>query len=116
MLFISLNDLELIGFHGYYEEERLLGNTFIINAKLGLNANDHINNLSDTVNYEQMLLIIQNSFQQPRSLLEEIIQDIEEAMQLNFPSMKSLYLSIRKRQPPMTAKVASSEVSLEKKY
>lgn len=73
--------------------------------------------LDDSIDYAQVLQIIQQRFQQPTLLLETLLQDIETLLHQRFqPHMQHIVLSIAKQHPPLPAAVASSEVVLEKDY
>ena len=42
MYTISLNNLEFHSFHGFYQEENLIGNTFLVEIVVELNDNSEI--------------------------------------------------------------------------
>jgi dihydroneopterin aldolase len=85
-------------------------------VKVGFEPSGSITQLAQTINYEQLLSIVQTCFLQPKPLLEEIILDIEHAIHATFPFIRQLNLSIQKKNPPLGAKVDSSEVSLVREY
>jgi dihydroneopterin aldolase len=98
-----------------YPQEKILGNTFVINAKVGIEYKK-VDNLNETVDYERILHIIQYRCEKPTPLLEELVYLIEQDVLKECPSMKSFYLSIQKMNPPLGANVKSSEVSIERTY
>ena len=52
MYTISLNNLEFHSFHGFYQEENLIGNTFLVEIVVELNDfNFSIEELTTTVTY-----------------------------------------------------------------
>jgi dihydroneopterin aldolase len=68
------------------------------------------------VNYETLLELIKYDFQQPRDLLEEVIQSIAFKVKEKFPQTEYLFISMKKNNPPLSAEVESSEVVFETKY
>lgn len=93
----------------------MLGNQFIINCKLGI-AHKPIQHLDETIDYAMVLQIIKERFSVKTDLLEKIISDCEAMLKEQFPQILYLYLSIKKCNPPLSPKVESSEVIVEKSY
>ena len=61
---VGINGAEFYAFHGFYEEERLLGNYFIINLKVGFRVNHEKITLENTVNYEGLLELVKDNFKE----------------------------------------------------
>ncbi len=99
-----------------YEAESILGNQFSVNIKVGLTEKYPLSSLENSVDYEILLAIVQNCFSVRKSLLEEIVEEIEQATKAQFPNIKYFFISIQKLNPPMSAEIYSSEVSLERDY
>ena len=69
MYTISLNNLEFHSFHGFYQEENLIGNTFLVEIVVELNDfNFSIEELTTTVNYETLYQIAKEEMAIPRKL------------------------------------------------
>lgn len=98
-----------------YPEEKILGNHFIVNVKVGID-DVVIKSISDTIDYSILLRIIQDFFKTPTPLLETLAYEIEKKILKECNGLKYLYLSIQKKNPPLQAVVKSSEVILEKNY
>ncbi len=101
--------------HGMYPEEKILGNTFIVNVKAGIDY-IRVTKLEQTIDYEIILNIVKEEFATAKPLLEELVYTIEQNVLIQYPSMKYFYLSIQKLNPPLGTEVESSEVSIERKY
>ncbi len=110
MLYVALNNIELHGFHGMYAEEKVLGNTFIINIKVG------VENENTFIDYCILKDEIVKRFSIPTEFLETLVLDIEKAILKQFEKIDYLFLSIQKKNPPLGISTKSSEVVLEKKY
>ena len=115
ILFVALNNIELTAGHGLYPEEKILGNRFVVNIKVGID-DVIINSINDTIDYSVLLSIVQDFFKTPTPLLETLVYEIEKQILIECKGLKYLYLSIQKKNPPLQAVVKSSEVILEKRY
>jgi len=115
ILFVALNNIELKAGHGLYPEEKILGNHFVVNIKVGVD-DIIVNSINDTIDYSILLRIIQDFFKAPTPLLETLVYEIEKQILNECKGLKYLYLSIQKLHPPLQAVVKSSEVILEKNY
>lgn len=98
-----------------YEEEKILGNQFVLNCKVGI-ENKKVNHLNDTIDYAKLLHIIKEYFNNATPLLETLAQNIERDIKTEFESIKYFYISIQKKYPALSAVVESSEIIIEKKY
>lgn len=98
-----------------YPEERILGNTFIINCKVGI-ENHPVNSIKDTIDYAALLEIVKKHFSAATPLLETLAQNIESESKLLFPDLKYFLISIQKKNPALNAQLESSEIILEKQY
>lgn len=110
MIYVALNNISFVAFHGAYAEEQTLGNEFIVNIKVG--AKDE----SAFIDYADLLRITKENFSQRMDYLETLIAEIEKDILNNIKPCDYLYISIQKKNPPLGAAVESSEVILEKNY
>jgi len=115
---ISLEGLRFHGFHGYYEEERKLGNTFLVDISIEvdiLHASVD-DDLSKTVNYEEVYAIVKEEMKIPSKLLEHLIYRIQGKLENQFPQMKGLEICISKLNPPIGGICERATVSIKKAY
>ena len=110
MIYVALNNVSFVAFHGAYAEEQTLGNEFIVNVKVG--AKDE----SAFIDYADLLRIVKENFSRRMDYLETLITEIEKDVRANIKPCDYLYISIQKKNPPLDAVVESSEVILEKEY
>lgn len=110
---VGLKDATFYAFHGYYEEERKMGNHFIINTKITFELPENVSDdLQHTVNYETVYTICKNEMDQSQKLLETVAANIMKAYKINFTALKSAEITINKLQPQLGGKLHSSFVEL----
>ncbi|MEO6549602.1 MAG: dihydroneopterin aldolase [Ferruginibacter sp.] len=101
MLTIHLHKLLFHAFHGFYEEEQILGNEFEVNADVIVDAPDPITKLRQTVNYVTIYDTIKLRMQQPTPLLETVAQELARAIHKIDSRIKSVRITIKKLSPPI---------------
>ena len=102
MLSIHLKDLVFNAHHGVYEQEKVLGNKFKVNVHLHyMPAENVINHLAQTVNYETVFAIVNNRMQQPSPLLETIVMELCNTIMESFDKVHAVFVSIEKTNPPI---------------
>jgi 7,8-dihydroneopterin aldolase/epimerase/oxygenase len=103
MAVISLEGAEFFAYHGFYEEERKIGNKYrvdlSVSADVSLAATD--DNLKETVNYEILYAIIRQEMQIPSQLLEHIAHRIIEEIYKKYPHIEWVEVSVSKYNPPI---------------
>ena len=101
MLTIHLHKLLFHSFHGYYEEEKILGNDFEVDADIVVDAPDQITTLRQTVNYVTLYNIIKERMRQSTPLLETVAQELTQAIHKIDIRIKSVSITIKKLSPPV---------------
>ncbi|MCC7028727.1 MAG: dihydroneopterin aldolase [Chitinophagaceae bacterium] len=115
MYFIALNNIRLFAQHGLYAEEKILGNNFVVNCKVGIEQKK-IESIDDTIDYALLSAIIHQHFAVPTPLLETVAARIEDDIMRKYPVIRYFYLSIKKLNPALNARADSSEVIIENNY
>lgn len=117
MTTIALEGMHFHAYHGYYEEEREIGNHFIVDVYVEIMANigGTSDDLGQTVNYETIYLICQAEMKKNRKLLEKIAQSIGERIKGFFDQVQSVKVRVRKLNPPLGGRVDSAYVEVEVK-
>jgi 7,8-dihydroneopterin aldolase/epimerase/oxygenase len=110
MIFVALNNIQLNGQHGAYPEEKVLGNTFLLNVKVGCKNEEAF------IDYALILQCVQAVFNERENYLETLILKMETTIKKEMMEIDYIYISIKKQHPPLGARVQSSEVILEKNY
>jgi dihydroneopterin aldolase len=128
MYTISLNNLEFHSFHGFYQEENLIGNTFVVdivveindfelgirNEELGIENIPTFNveeELGLTVNYETLFQIAKEEMAIPRKLLETVVKSIYDRIKLLNPNIHSIEVSLTKKHVPIEGMIGNARVT-----
>jgi dihydroneopterin aldolase len=110
---ISLEGMTFFARHGYYEEEQILGNEFIVDIYVETNLVPAAmrDELLATVNYENIYFIAQYEMSQPSKLLEHVCARIASQVRAKAGGMlQSVNVVIRKKNPPLGGRVQFSVV------
>jgi dihydroneopterin aldolase len=110
---IHLVDILLHGYHGLFEEEKLVGNTFKINVTVVYTpAHFPITNLSDTIDYGAVFQILQRHMQVATPLLETLAANFCTSVFEKFATAQEISIRIQKMVPPISGMVGSVAVGL----
>nr|WP_295353505.1 dihydroneopterin aldolase [uncultured Prevotella sp.] len=102
---IFLRQLRFHAFHGVLDQERRVGNDYVINvvAECDFAHAMQTDELEDTVNYAEIYRVVKEEMAFPSKLLEHVAGRIGERLFNEFPSLQSLDISIMKVNPPFGA-------------
>jgi 7,8-dihydroneopterin aldolase/epimerase/oxygenase len=110
---VAILGTEFYAYHGFYEEERKSGNTFIIDAEVTLKSFDTSDdNIHDTVNYEQLYIITNEEMSKTQKLLETVVFNIINRFKDELPNIMSATVRMEKIAPQLGGKVAKSVVEM----
>jgi dihydroneopterin aldolase len=109
---IHLQNLQFFAYHGLHQEEKILGNWFVVNVivDVDLPTNQKIN-LKHTVDYSQIFEVVQAIMLQPTELLENLVKDIASKILAQFLTIQKVIISIYKENPPIQNFVGNVGVS-----
>ncbi len=93
---IILNNIELYGFHGVHELERIVGVNFMVDIVLQINVKENDIQLHDTIDYAAVFSILKTEFAIPTLLLESLAIKISDAIKAQFPKLSSISIKIMK--------------------
>lgn len=111
---VSIKGAEFFAHHGFYEEERLTGNTFIIDAEVELKTFDSDDdNIHDTVNYEKIFQICAAEMNNTQKLLETVVFNIIGRFNSSFSNISGGKVKLEKLGPQLGGKVAKAVVEME---
>lgn len=123
MAVISLENMRFFAHHGLYEEEKILGNFFVVNISISTNTSgattieEHgVRKVVKTVNYETVYQIIRLEMNKPQYLLETVMSNIIDALKKQFSDIAALEISISKLNPPLGGQVGASRLSDAEDY
>jgi dihydroneopterin aldolase len=112
MIKVALHEVKFFAYHGFYPEEQILGNHFLVNAEVEFKSKTIADEISNTVNYETLYQILSEEMQQPRKLLESLVQEMVEKIKAGFPFLETIKVSIKKMNPPLPGEVKYSLVEI----
>ncbi len=114
---IEVCGIKLIGFHGYYDAERIRGNRFSIDlrAEGDFYSSFSSDRLEESVDYSKMVQVVSDVNQASKHLLiESLANDIANAMLERFPRIQKIAVRVEKLGPMGLGKVRCAAVELEK--
>lgn len=104
MLTIELTGLIFDGFHGFYEEEKILGSTFEVNAIVQHSSHEMpVRHMHDTIDYTIVYDIIKKRMDKPALLLETLASAMAQEILTKFSQVEQVSINIKKINPPIIA-------------
>jgi len=104
MITIELTKLVFNARHGYYEEEKVLGGTFEVNAVIHHStAEMPVVHINDTIDYTRVYDIIRQRMEKPAALLETLASGIAQEILTKFSQANEVSINIKKINPPIIA-------------
>ena len=98
---IALVDAPFIAFHGYYPEEQILGHTFLVGIEASWNPEVvDTEELTSTLNYEELYSLAQRAMKTPRKLLETVALEMLNELRKQFAYLSDILVQIKKIHPP----------------
>ena len=114
---IELKNLRFFAEHGMYQEELKVGNQFEVDMTIECKSpKKMITSIDQTINYVEVYRIVQEEFSIRKYLLETCAMQIAEKLQVQFPEIEHLTISIRKLNPPITNFSGSVGITYSKSF
>ena len=111
---IRLEQLSLYGFHGVHSDERSVKQQFIVDLEIALDLSTpaHSDNLGDTINYEDLYLVVKDIVENRTfNLIESMAEAITKTVLTLFP-VATARTRVKKTAPPIDGLV-SEGISVE---
>ncbi|SDP92935.1 dihydroneopterin aldolase [Mucilaginibacter sp. OK268] len=113
MINIALQGAEFFAYHGFYPEEQKIGCRFLVDIAVGFEpVADLKDGLHNTVDYEKVYAMACEEMKIPSKLIETVGQAITNRIQSKYPFVKTIQVTIKKLNPPLTGRVAQSSVTI----
>ncbi|PWS33521.1 dihydroneopterin aldolase [Pedobacter paludis] len=109
---VALKDVKCFALHGYYPEEQLIGNHFIVDLVTEFSPKGFDDDLNQTVNYEDLNTIILSEMKNTQKLLETVLNNMISKVLNLYPFVETINVSIKKLNPPMPGQIGHSFVKL----
>ena len=113
---IFLEGLEFHAHHGLYDEERNLGNRFIIDlmVETDFNGAESHDSLKGTIDYQDLYEVVKEEMSTPSKLLEHVGGRILSKIFEKFPAVNSAEVSVSKLNPPIKGSCKQARVVLNR--
>ncbi|AWI03178.1 2-amino-4-hydroxy-6-hydroxymethyldihydropteridine diphosphokinase [Clostridium drakei] len=114
-----IENLQIYGFHGVNQQEKDLGQRFIISAELFLDLKEagESDNLNKTVNYAELCFEIEEQFtKQKYDLIESAAEKLAEFILLKYEIVKKIKLKVKKPWAPIGKPVEHVAVEVDRKW
>ncbi|NTW32027.1 MAG: dihydroneopterin aldolase [Bacteroidetes bacterium] len=116
MAIITLHEMEFYAFHGCFKEEQLIGNYFTVDIEINTNTDlaETEDDLSGTVNYQEVYNLVKDEMAIKSKLLEHVVRRITDKLIKSLPQIESCRITLSKLHPPLGGKVNKVSVTLAK--
>lgn len=118
-MIIRLNDMVFYGFHGVHDEERKLGQRFIVTVHMHTDPgiDSQIKHLEDTVDYTKVYAEIKQILETRQFyILEDCANMIADKLLADFPLIRSVTVCIQKPSVAIQGILKSVEVELTRSH
>lgn len=111
---VALEGMQFYAYHGFYEEERLIGGHFVVDVYVETNfvIAAQSDDLSGTVNYETIYFICRMEMKRPSNLIEHVAQRIHDKLSAVLTKSSAILVRISKLNPPLGGPVSRSFVEV----
>lgn len=112
--YVLLENLKLYAYHGVGEQERLVGNHYLINLKIKIDVTKAVQSdcLNDTISYAEVFEIVKEEMAISSKLLEHAAGRIISALRKRYPIIQRIELKLSKNNPPMGADLDYASILL----
>lgn len=112
---VSLEGMEFYARHGYYEEERKIGNKYSVDVHLTLDFGTAAmqDRLEGTVNYERVYELVAEVMSIDAMLLEHLAGKMIKQLRNSFSQVKEVEVRISKYNPPIKGLCHRATVTLK---
>ena len=114
MSMISIEQMEFYAYHGCFKEEQIIGTRFLVDLYLETDTGDaeRSDSLEDTVNYQEVYLLVKKEMEIKSKLLEHVGRRILNSIKEQYPQVVSTELKISKMNPPLGGKIKNVSLTL----
>ena len=115
---VALEGLEFHAYHGVYPHERSSGNKFEVDVIVDTEFSESAfqDDLSGTINYEELYGIVNDEMAKPSKLLETVGHAIAKKTLDSFSAAKAVEVKISKFNPPIGGVCKKATVTVNKDY
>lgn len=114
---IIIENLEIFGYHGVFEEEAFLGQKFIVNARLYLDTRQagQTDDLTQSLDYGEVCQFIKKLVETERyMLIEKIAEEIASGLLLTYELLQKVEITVKKPWAPVRVHLDTVAVRIER--
>ena len=106
---IVLENIKIYAFHGCMKEETRIGSDYIINLNVKADLKDAAisDQLKDTVNYVDLLKIVNEEMAINSKLLEHVAERIVSRILLTMKMVNNVQVKVAKQNPPINGNISA---------
>jgi len=110
---IRIEGMEFYAFHGHFPEERIVGNSFIVDLEIetDLSLPSKTDNLDDAVDYQKAYKIVASEMEKKSALLENIAGRILKSLSMELDGIIGATVKVAKINPPLGGKIRSVSIT-----
>lgn len=114
MAHINIEGMKFYAYHGCFEEERVVGTYFEANCSMQADvlAAAQADDLTLTVNYQEVYAVLQHEMMQPSALLENVVYRMLVALMHRFKAITYAEIELKKLNPPLGGQIQSVSVKM----
>lgn len=115
---VALEGMKFHGFHGFYEEEAIIGNDFILDVlvETDFSKASKTDDLIQTVNYENIFEVCTEVMSERVKLLEKIAEKICDRLKERHQEIQLITVKVRKLNPPFGGDVYCAMIEITQDY
>ena len=112
MRYLELKDLSFHAYHGVMEQEKMVGNTYVVNLKLFFDFTKAMqsDDLKDTINYALVYEVVKQEMSIHADLIEHLAFRIVNQIKKTFPQLEEIEIRLAKKNPPIRGDMKESAV------
>ena len=113
--YIELENMKFFAFHGVMEQEKNIGNEYIVSLKIKvdfLGALDS-DDLNCTINYAEIYEVIKKEILIPSDLIEPLAGRILKAVYTKWRDIEKINLKLSKLNPPIPGEIEKASVIIK---
>jgi 7,8-dihydroneopterin aldolase/epimerase/oxygenase len=101
---ISIEGMEFFAYHGCFSEEQVIGTRFQVDMNIITNTEkaEISDNISDTVNYQTIYILIKDKMLEKSHLLEHLARKIIHTLKEHFPQIEKIDVKVSKLNPALS--------------
>lgn len=112
--YIFIENIKIFAYHGVLEQEKKVGNYFLINIKLTLDLTKAVASdlLLDTISYADVYELVKLEMKIPSQLIEHIAGRIMFKIKNTYQNIEEIEIKLSKLNPPLGGQVEAASVLL----